>query len=282
MKKYLVLIKYLLSLTVALSATVGCFLFQPDPGWNILFVFSGVFLLAGSSSALNQYQEREWDRKMSRTSGRPVASGKISESAAVLISLTLLIAGGILLAQTGITPLILGLLNIVIYNLLYTPLKRKTIFAVLPGGLVGAVPPVIGWTAAGGDIGDPAILFLATLVFLWQVPHFWLLLIRYGKEYEKAGFESITKYLDSNQISRLAFFWIVLSVLFLASYPLFQIGLNIYPGVFLILMNLTAVIFFYLVLFRNKSEKNYRLAFIFTNIILTLIMLVFIFNTLLA
>lgn len=278
MKNYLVLIKYLLSLTVAFSAAVGYFLYQANPDWNILFVFFGVFMLAGSSSALNQYQERKWDKEMSRTSGRPVPSGLITEKQALLTSLLLLLAGGTLLVNTGILPLTLGLLNIGFYNLLYTPLKRKTIFAILPGGLVGAVPPMIGWTAAGGSLTEPTILFLATLIFLWQVPHFWLLLIRYGKEYENAGFKSITKHLDNKQISRLAFFWIIISALFLVSYPLFQIEINIFLGVFLILMNIAAIIFFYVILFRNKPEKNYKLAFIFTNIILSMIMLVFILN----
>ena len=166
MKKYLVLIKYRLSLTVALSAAVGFFLFQQNPDWSLFFVFAGVFLMAGSSAALNQYQERGWDKRMSRTEGRPLPSGTISERNALTGTLITGLGGGLLLVQTGFWPLVLGLLNMVFYNALYTPLKRKTIFAILPGGLVGAIPPIIGWTAAGGSITHPAILFLATLIFL--------------------------------------------------------------------------------------------------------------------
>ena len=232
MRKYLTLIKYKLSLTVSLSAMVGYFLFRADPEINMIFVFLGVFLMAGGSSALNQYQERKWDRLMARTVNRPLPAGSILPGDALTVSISCIAAGGGLLIVTGWIPLLLGLLNIFFYNALYTNLKRITVFAILPGGLVGAVPPVIGWTASGGGIFHPNILFLAVLVFLWQVPHFWLLLIRYGKEYEDAGFESITKYLDKRQVSRLIFFWIIISASFIGTYPLFGIELHLALGFF--------------------------------------------------
>lgn len=281
MRKYLVLIKYLLSLTVALSATVGYFLYQPEVKISLLFLFLGVFLLAGGSAALNQYQERDWDIRMPRTQNRPIPSGKISLRKAQIAILITLISGSILLLLTGIVPLLLGLSNILFYNLLYTKLKRKTIYALLPGGVVGAIPPVIGWTAAGGSIIHPNILFLATLIFLWQIPHFWLLLIRYGKEYEEAGFVSITKYLDNKQISRLVFFWIILSSIFIGSYPIFGINLRLVFVIILIILNISAIIFFYFILFRHNSDKNSRLAFIVTNIFLSLILLMFILDSVL-
>ena len=279
MRKYLVLFKYRLSLTVALSATVGYFLRQSEPDISVIFVFLGVFIMAGGSAALNQYQERHWDSQMSRTVNRPIPAGTIQPRRVLSLVILSILCGSIVLLLTGIIPLILGLSNILFYNLLYTKLKRKTIFAILPGGLVGAIPPVIGWTAAGGSILHPNILFIATLIFLWQIPHFWLLLIRYGKEYEKSGFESITKYLETNQIKRLVFFWILISSLFIISYPLFQIELKLVYAFALILTNIISIVLFYLILFRRKSE-NIKLAFIITNIILSLILVIFILNAL--
>lgn len=280
MRKYLILIKYILSLTVALSAMVGYFLFQADPEINMLFVLFGVFLMAGGSSALNQYQEREWDSLMSRTRDRPIPAGLIPVGQALAISLTMIFTGGILLLLTGIYPLLLGLSNVLFYNFLYTSLKRKTIFAILPGGLVGAIPPLIGWTAAGGSVVHPNILFLAMVIFLWQIPHFWLLLIHYGQEYEDAGFESITKYLDKKQIKRLVFFWIIISSLFITTYPLFQLELRTLFAVILGILNISAISLFYYALFIRKNG-NTRIAFLVTNIFLGLILLLLLINSIL-
>lgn len=282
MRKYLILIKYRLSLTVALSAAVGYFLYQPQPDISLLWVFLGVFLMAGGSAALNQYQERAWDKLMKRTINRPIPSGEITVKNALGVSIILMLSGSITLSLNGLLPSILGLSNIIFYNVLYTGLKRKSIFAILPGGIVGAIPPLIGWTSAGGSLFHPNILFLATVIFLWQIPHFWLLLIRYGEEYENAGFESITKYLDKKQISRLVFFWIIMSSIFIASYPIFGIELKLILAVVIIVLNITAISFFYYILFRSRSSNNTRLAFIVTNIFLSLILLIFILNAFLA
>jgi len=281
-KKYLVLIKYRLSLTVALSATVGYFLYQSKPDITLLLVFLGVYLMAAGSAALNQYQERTWDSRMSRTLNRPLPAGTMFPRTALLISVIAVISGGVLLLLTGIIPLFLGLSNLLFYNLLYTKLKRVSIFALLPGGLVGAIPPIIGWTAAGGSLIHPNILFLATLIFLWQIPHFWLLLFKYGQEYEDAGFVPITKFLDEKQIRRLVFFWIVLSSLFIISFPLFQIELHLIFALILIFLNISAIFLFYYLLFRIKKNSKTRIAFIITNIFLSLILLIFILNSIIS
>lgn len=280
MRKYLTLIKYKLSLTVSLSAMVGYFLYMADPEINMLFVFLGVFLMAGGSSALNQYQERKWDKMMTRTGNRPLPAGSISPGEALTITATCIAAGAGLLMITGWIPFLLGLLNIFFYNALYTNLKRLTVFAILPGGLVGAVPPVIGWTAAGGGIFHPNILFLAVLVFLWQVPHFWLLLIRYGKEYEDAGFESITKYLDKKQVNRLIFFWIIISASFIGTYPMFGLELHLVLAIILIIINISSIALLYYMIFRFNPKNQKSTAFILTNIILSLILIIFIVNAL--
>jgi protoheme IX farnesyltransferase len=101
----------------------------------------------------------------------------------------------------------LGVLALIWYNFIYTPLKRKTAFAVIPGSIIGALPPMVGWTAAGGSIADPQLLILGFFFFIWQVPHFWLLMLKYGKEYENAGYPSITAMISPEQIKRATFMW---------------------------------------------------------------------------
>jgi heme o synthase len=277
---FLKLIKYRLSLAVTLSAVVGYILKSGNPGPGLLSVIGGVFLMAGGSAALNEFQERSFDALMDRTRNRPIPAGRISPSVALAISCLLISAGSGILLLAGTVPMILGLVNVLLYNGIYTWLKRKTSFAVLPGGLVGALPPLIGWTAADGFLFHPKIMFIATLIFLWQVPHFWLLIIRYRQEYESAGFATIWKYLNEYRIKRLIFTWMTVSSLFLFMAPLFGLNLRIWLLVPLACINTGFIGFFYYVVFCKPSPGNLRLIFILTNVFLTLILVTFILNSL--
>ena len=274
------LIKYKLSLAVTLSATAGYFLVAGPPGSNLFLLISGVFCLAGGSAALNQVQESKLDALMNRTRKRPIPSGKIRPFPALIIAIGFCTGGSLILWEAGTLPALLGILNVVLYNGLYTGLKPRTSFAVLPGGLVGAIPPVIGWTAGGGALLDPVIIFVATLMFLWQIPHFWLLLIRYGKEYEAAGFATLKRKLNDSQIKRLVLWWMAISLVFLLSAPLFGIDLQPWLFITLAVMNLVFIGVFYLILFRTTSEKMLRLVFILTNVFLTTVLVALILNSL--
>jgi protoheme IX farnesyltransferase len=196
------------SLFSALSAGAG-FLLVQGAGGRLAGVVTAVFVLACGASALNQHSERATDARMLRTRSRPLPSGRIGPRKALIFSVTLLSSGCILLVVEGNThALALGAFTVVWYNWVYTRLKGKTAFAVLPGGLVGAVPPAIGWVAAGGRLLDPKLLFLCFFFFMWQVPHFWLFLLDHGEEYERAGLPSLTSIFDRDQIVRISFVWI--------------------------------------------------------------------------
>jgi len=104
------------------------------------------------------------------------------------------------------------LLTLLSYNVIYTPLKKVTAFAVVPGSLVGALPPYIGWFAGGGDWMNGDIFWVALFFFIGQIPHFWLLLLMFGKEYELAGFPSLHSVFNDNQIKRLSFTWILATI----------------------------------------------------------------------
>jgi protoheme IX farnesyltransferase len=201
---------------------------------------------------------------------------------ALIMAIGFCTGGSLILWETGIPPVLLGLLTLLLYNGLYTWLKPRTSFAVLPGGLVGAIPPMIGWTAAGGPLSHPNILFVATLMFLWQMPHFWLLIIRYGKEYEAAGFATLKRKLDNSQIKRLVFWWMTVSLVFLLTAPLFGIELETWLFISIALLNAVFIGFFYVILFRTTSEKMLRLVFILTNVFLTIILMALIWNSLIS
>jgi protoheme IX farnesyltransferase len=91
----------------------------------------------------------------------------------------------------------------------YTYLKRVTAFAVVPGALIGAIPPIMGYVSAGGSLHDPAILLVAMFFFLWQIPHFWLLLLMLGDEYREAGLPTVTGRFARPQLQRISFVWVL-------------------------------------------------------------------------
>lgn len=202
--------KMKISLLATLSAATGHLLATGKIAIHMLLPTAAVFLLASGSCALNQYQEREIDRLMERTKSRPIPSGKLNPAAALSISLGLIFSGCLILFYgTTFLGLILGLLAILWYNLIYTPLKQKTPFAVVPGALVGAIPPVLGWVTGGGSMLDPRIWGVSLFFFIWQIPHFWLLLLDFSKDYEKAGLPSITKIFSTEQIKRIVSVWLL-------------------------------------------------------------------------
>ena len=206
----------------ALTTIVGYILFKHQVDWQILVPTIGVLFLACGSAVLNQYQERNLDAKMSRTKMRPIPSGRVSANSALIISILFVAIGTIILwVGADLVTVGLGLLAVFWYNGVYTLLKQKTAFAVVPGALIGSIPPAIGWVAAGGNIFDSQILILAFFFFIWQVPHFWLLLLIYGKDYEQAGFPSLSAIFSREQLQRITFIWIFATAITCLIIPLF-------------------------------------------------------------
>jgi heme o synthase len=276
---YLKLIKFRLSLAVAFSAAAGYILFE-DAGSikGLVATFGGVFFLSGGAAALNQYQERRTDALMPRTKKRPLPSHGLRPAAALLTALGMIAEGTALLATfTWWLPALLGLVNVVLYNFIYTPLKRHTFLAVIPGGLVGAVPPLIGFTAAGGSLLAPQALFLAGFMFMWQLPHFWLLLSFYRTEYEKAGFGSLIKAPGRRDVKVIVPAWIVLTsvgLLFARDF-----GIEMSQGLWYVMaaVNIAVTGIFLVYLPGKKEEMNEKHAFavlnVFGLVVLTLFML---------
>ena len=187
----------------------------------------GILLLACGSAAFNHYQERNTDAIMDRTKNRPIPSGKIEASSVLKISLALVITGSILLfIGSGVLALSFGLLNLIWYNGVYTPLKKVSPLAIIPGSLVGAIPPIVGWVAGGGYLFDPQIILISFFFFICQIPHFWLLLMILDKDYQKAGFPTLTQIFNQQQLGRITFIWIIATGVTGLLIPLFQISHN--------------------------------------------------------
>ena len=205
------LCKVRLTFLAALTASFGYIMFDGSIGWGALTSFMGVFWMSNGGIALNQLQEQSYDSKMLRTQARPLVQGHISQTTALLLGLGMLTFGTLLLHLT-INPIaaFLGIIAIVWYNGIYTYLKRVTALAVIPGSVVGALPPMIGWVAAGGSLTDPTLLMVALFFLIWQIPHFWLLLMLYGKDYERGGFPSLTERFSLTQLKWLTLTWILL------------------------------------------------------------------------
>ncbi len=214
---------------VAMSTSVGYILHAETISWQMLIVTFGVFLMACVSSIINEIQEREKDKLMDRTKGRPIPSGRISVQTASMIALLLMTAAGLIINfSANYTALALSFLALIWYNVVYTPLKRINALAIIPGSLIGSIPPAIGYTAAGGNLFDLQILSLALFFFIWQIPHFWLLLLLYSKDYEKAGFPVLTTNFSESQLGRITFVWIVALAVSSLFIPFYSVNFSFY------------------------------------------------------
>ncbi len=205
--------KVRISLPIALSALVGYALKTGRLDGDVWALLYGVFLMSCSSGAINHIQEHTTDALMPRTRNRPIPSGKITVKGAILVAFAFFISGAfILLISFPPVVFLISLMTLLSYNAIYTPLKKLTAFAVVPGSLVGALPPFIGWFAGGGQLMDERIIWVAMFFFIGQIPHFWLLLLMFGKEYSLAGFPSLNSIFNDNQIKRLSYTWILATI----------------------------------------------------------------------
>lgn len=259
---------------VTLTTAFGFICYSGKFSVTMILPLLGILLLACGSAVINHIQESKTDVLMDRTKNRPIPSGKISIKDASLISLLFILTGSILLALNGIVPLLLSLLNLFWYNVVYTPLKKVSPIAIIPGSLVGAIPPAVGWTSAGGSILDPQILIISFFFFVWQIPHFWLLLLVLGKDYEKAGFPTLTQIFDINQLSRITFIWMIATVVTSFLIPLFGMVKN--PALYIALLAAGLWLTWNASRFLKDIDQkmNFRFAFKDINIFALLVMLI--------
>ena len=148
----------------------------------------GIALCAGAAAAINHVVDERIDQKMLRTTNRPVAQGRVTQTEAVIFAFVLAVGGALLLALTiNVLTAVLTVASLVGYAFIYTMfLKRSTPQNIVIGGLAGAAPPLLGWTAVTGEI-HPHGLLLVLIIFAWTPPHFWALAIHRKEEYASVG-----------------------------------------------------------------------------------------------
>ena len=179
---------------VVATTMVGFFMAGRIEGWHWLLLIHtliGTALTAAGASVLNQYAERDLDRLMDRTRNRPLPAGRIAPIEALLFGLAIGSCGLLILTLfvNSLTAL-LGAFTLGSYVLVYTPLKRMTTLCTVVGAIPGAVPPVMGVTAAAGAV-TPAALVLFMVLFVWQMPHFLAIAILYKDDYRRGGFKML-------------------------------------------------------------------------------------------
>jgi protoheme IX farnesyltransferase len=182
-------VNFLILITTGVGFYLGCR--NEVRAFSFLALFNtlfGTLLVASGTGTLNQYIEREFDAQMRRTARRPAAAGRLKPQAVLIFGIALAAIGSVYLAATvNWFASALAVLTLLIYLLLYTPLKRKTPLCVLVGVFPGAMPPLIGWAAATGRLNLGAGILCAMLL-LWQFPHFMAIAWMYREDYDRAGY----------------------------------------------------------------------------------------------
>lgn len=283
-KDLAVLFKLRLAFLVVISSVLGYFMAVDSVVWMDLGVLIlGGFLLTGSSNAFNQIWEKETDRLMDRTSGRPLPQGRMQNIDA-LIAGTIAGIAGIALLWFMLNPLsgILGTIALFSYVFLYTPLKPISSLAVFIGAFPGAIPPMLGYVAGSGKFGlEPGLLF--ALQFMWQFPHFWAIAWVAYDDYRKAGFNMLP--FNEGRSKRSAFQILI--------YTIFLIPVSLLPWIFpakqpmignfgMVVSILAGLWFLYLAarLYRNLEIKDARNLMFASFIYLPVVQLIYVIDKL--
>ena len=203
LKNYLILSKFRIVFLVLITTALGYFLSEPRSFSyeHFLFLMFGVYFISSASFILNQAQETELDSQMERTKNRPIVQGKLSKKQAYLISFFLMGLGSLIVYQAGTEPLLFSLITVLLYNFFYT-LKWKKNYpfgSVFFGAIPGALPVVIGFSSNPESVLSLKCFYLFLIMFLWQMPHFWFLALRYRKDYKKGGVRVLPAYKGEDQ-----------------------------------------------------------------------------------
>ncbi|MCC5916793.1 MAG: protoheme IX farnesyltransferase [Cryomorphaceae bacterium] len=279
-KDYLALMKLRLSTSVVFSSTAGYLLGASQVIlWEMFALIFGGILVTGAANAFNQIIEKEQDSLMNRTANRPVASGRMGIPEAMTLAFIILIGGLALLYTLNFLTFIFGALSVVLYALVYTPLKGKTSFAVFVGAFPGAIPIMLGWVAATNSFGvEPGTLF--AWQFLWQFPHFWAIAWLLHNDYKKAGYVL----LPSGQPDRASAFQALLyatGLLMLVLLPYFGLAgtLKISGIATSIIFTLGLVLVYYAYrLFKRLDNASARKLMLFSILYLTLTQIIWVID----
>ena len=222
-KDFSQLVKFRLTMMVVFSTGIGFLMadYQTFSYFSFFILLVSGFFITGAANGINQIIERDLDKLMTRTQNRPIAQGRLRLDVAVMIVILLSFSGIFLLGKfiNPLSALISGI-SLLVYGFVYTPLKQKSSISVWAGAVAGAAPPLIGYTAASGQI-DTTTWLLFAFQFVWQLPHFWALAWVLNDEYNKAGFYLLPTKEGRNKRSALITFlaaFLLIPLVFISYY----------------------------------------------------------------
>ena len=277
------LTKFRLSLSVVFSSFISYMLGYKEFDIKVLtlLMFGGFFVVA-ASNIYNQIIEKDLDSLMIRTKNRPLPTNKISVNAALALAVLSTIIGLFMLYMINSKVALLAAVSIFLYTSVYTPLKLITPLSVFVGAIPGALPFMLGWVAATGEIGVEAIM-LFLMQFFWQFPHFWSIGWMQNKDYENAGFKMLpTGKKDRSTTSQILFYsiWAVLMSIIPAFNITGDLSLSIY-GLFLVLLIGSALIYYAVKLFNDSKDLNAKKLMLASVSYLTLMQIVLLLDKIL-
>ena len=267
-----------LSLSVVFSSLAGYLLAVEEIQYSILALLAlGGYLMVGASNAFNQIIEKDTDALMKRTMDRPLPTGRMHVSMALVVAISFTILGLAILYSINPKSALFGAISIFLYTSVYTPLKSITPLAVFIGAIPGAIPFMLGWVAATNDFSiEPGMLFL--IQFFWQFPHFWAIAWLQYDEYKKAGF-NLMPMGQKNKKAVLQIIIYTVCLILVSIIPVLKITGNfyIYPLTAIILVLLGSTMLFYAVkLYKNQTNKEARQLMLSSVLYITLIQVIYV------
>ncbi|MFK5959296.1 MAG: heme o synthase [Lutibacter sp.] len=267
-----------LSLSVVFSSLAGYLLAVDKIHIPTLVMLAiGGYLMVGASNAFNQIIEKDTDALMKRTMNRPLPTGRMHVSMALLIAISFTILGLVILYSINPKSALFGAISIFLYTSIYTPLKSITPLSVFIGAIPGAIPFMLGWVAATNNFSiEPGMLFL--IQFFWQFPHFWAIAWLQYDEYKKAGF-NLMPMGQKNKKAVVQIIIYTICLLLVSIIPVLKLtgSFYIYPITAVILLLLGSIMLFYAVkLYKNQTNKEARQLMLSSVLYITLIQVIYV------
>ena len=269
-----------LSLSVVFSSLAGYLLAAEKIEFSTLALLAiGGYLMVGASNAFNQIIEKDTDALMKRTMNRPLPTGRMHVSMALVIAISFTIVGLAILYSINPKSALFGAISIFLYTSIYTPLKAVTPLAVFVGAIPGAIPFMLGWVAATNAFSiEPGMLFL--IQFFWQFPHFWAIAWLQYDEYKKAGFNLM----PMGQKNRKAVIQIIIytcCLIIVSVIPVLKLtgSFYIYPVTAIILVALGSTMLYYAIkLYKHQTNKEARQLMLSSVLYITLIQVIYVID----
>lgn len=267
-----------LSLSVVFSSLAGYLLAaEKIQVLTLVLLAVGGYLMVGASNAFNQIIEKDTDALMKRTMNRPLPTGRMHVSMAMVIAVSFTIVGLAILYSINPKSALFGAISIFLYTSVYTPLKSVTPLSVFVGAIPGAIPFMLGWVAATNTFSiEPGMLFL--IQFFWQFPHFWAIAWLQFDEYKKAGF-NLMPMGEKNKKAVIQIIIYTICLILVSVVPVLKMtgSFYIYPITAIILVLLGSIMLYYAVkLYKHQTNKEARQLMLSSVFYITLIQIIYV------